>query len=120
MDERKYFYAHEWESLDKPILSIHDKDAQWWEKLTQYKSVVYWDKDKTLGAPFVMFYNAAGRHPETDLKAERVGIAFQRYEEMETLLRKSGLCARSGRNHYRGCAYPENGRRVCHVLFLGF
>ena len=27
--------AHEWESLDKPILSIHDKDAQWWEKLTQ-------------------------------------------------------------------------------------
>ena len=29
--------AHEWESLDKPILSIHDKDAQWWEKLTQYK-----------------------------------------------------------------------------------
>ena len=29
--------AHEWESLNKPILSIHDKDAQWWEKLTQYK-----------------------------------------------------------------------------------
>ena len=24
--------AHEWESLDKPILSIHDKEAQWWEK----------------------------------------------------------------------------------------
>lgn len=70
--------AHEWESLDTPILSIHDKDAQWWEKLTQYKSTIYWDKDKTLGAPFVMFYNAGGRHPETDLKGERVGIALSK------------------------------------------
>ena len=42
-------------SLIHILLSIHDKDAQWWEKLTQYKSVVYWDKEKTLGAPFVMF-----------------------------------------------------------------
>ncbi|WP_455585576.1 beta-d-glucuronidase/beta-L-arabinofuranosidase [Bacteroides sp.] len=70
--------AHEWESADKPILSIHDKDAQWWEKLTQYKSTVYWDKDRTLGALFVMFYNAGGRHPETGLKGERVGIALSK------------------------------------------
>lgn len=68
--------AHEWESLERPILSIHDKDAQWWESLTQYKSTVYWDKKKTLGKPFVMFYNAGGVHPETKLKAERVGIAL--------------------------------------------
>lgn len=68
--------AHEWESLDKPILSIHDKEAQWWEKITQYKSTVYWDKDEKLGAPFLMFYNAAGRHPGTNLKGERVGIAL--------------------------------------------
>ena len=68
--------AHEWQAQDRPALSIYDKDAQWWEKLTQYKSVVYWDKEKTLGAPFVMFYNAGGKHPETGLKAERVGIAL--------------------------------------------
>ena len=80
--------AHEWESLDKPILSIHDKEAQWWEKLTQYKSTVYWDKDKTLGAPFVMFYNAGGRHPETDLKGERVGIALSK--DMKTWKRYPG------------------------------
>ena len=78
----------EWESLDKPILSIHDKDAQWWEKLTQYKSTVYWDKDKTLGAPFVMYYNAGGRHPETDLKGERIGIALSK--DMKTWKRYSG------------------------------
>ena len=70
--------AHEWESLDRPVLSIHDKDAQWWEKMTQYKSTVYWDKSKTLGAPFVMYYNAGGRHPETNLKGERVGIALSK------------------------------------------
>ena len=80
--------SHEWESLNKPILSIHDKDAQWWEKLTQYKSTVYWDKDKTLGAPFVMYYNAGGRHPETDLKGERVGIALSK--DMKTWKRYSG------------------------------
>ena len=70
--------AHEWEAQDSPILSIHDKDAQWWEAMTQYKSTVYWDKGKTLGAPFVMFYNAGGRHPETGLKGERVGIALSK------------------------------------------
>jgi len=33
--------SHEWQSADTPLLSIDDKDAQWWEKLTQYKSTVY-------------------------------------------------------------------------------
>ena len=70
--------AHEWQSLDKPIISIKDKDAQWWELMTEYKSTIYWDKEKSLGAPFVMFYNAGGRHPETGLKGERVGIALSK------------------------------------------
>lgn len=80
--------AHEWEATDRPILSIHDRDAQWWEKLTQYKSTVYWDKGETLGAPFVMFYNAAGHHPQTNLKAERVGIALSK--DMKRWKRYSG------------------------------
>lgn len=68
--------AHEWETTPSPILSIDDKDAQWWEKLTHYKSTVYWDKAKTLGKPFVMFYNAGGINPANNLKAERIGIAL--------------------------------------------
>lgn len=68
--------AVEWESGDKPILSIKDKDAQWFENLTQYKSTIYWDKKKSLGAPFVMYYNAGGIHPDTKLKGERIGIAL--------------------------------------------
>lgn len=68
--------AHEWETSTKPILSINDKDAQWWEKLTHYKSTVYWDRSKSLGKPFVMYYNAGGINPANQLKAERIGIAL--------------------------------------------
>lgn len=68
--------AHEWESLDRPILSVNDKDTQWWEGLTQYKSTVYKDEAKTLGAPFVMYYNAGGINPQTGIKGERIGIAL--------------------------------------------
>ena len=68
--------AHEWESSDKPLLSINDRDAQWWEKLVQYKSTIYVDREKRLGKRFVMFYNAGGINPANDLKAERIGIAL--------------------------------------------
>lgn len=68
--------AHEWDTSAKPVLSIEDKDVQWWEKLTHYKSTVYWDKSKSLGKPFVMFYNAGGINPANNLKAERIGIAL--------------------------------------------
>ena len=68
--------AHEWQTSDKPLLSINDKDAQWWETLTQYKSTIYDDPDKTLGKRFVMFYNAGGINPANNLKAERIGIAL--------------------------------------------
>ena len=68
--------AHEWQSGDKPLLSINDKDVQWWEKLVQYKSTIYDDPQKTLGKRFVMFYNAGGINPANNLKAERIGIAL--------------------------------------------
>ena len=68
--------AHEWQSGNKPLLSINDKDVQWWEKLVQYKSTIYDDPQKTLGKRFVMFYNAGGINPDNNLKAERIGIAL--------------------------------------------
>ena len=68
--------AHEWQSGDKPLMSIADKDVQWWEKLVQYKSTIYDDSQKTLGKRFVMFYNAGGINPANQLKAERIGIAL--------------------------------------------
>ena len=68
--------AHEWKSANKPLLSINDQDVQWWEKLTQYKSTIYDDPQKTLGKRFIMFYNAGGINPANNLKAERIGIAL--------------------------------------------
>ena len=70
--------AHAWESGKKPVLTHDEKDAQWWERLTHYKTMVYWDKDETLGAPFVMYYNAGGVNPETGFKGERIGIALSK------------------------------------------
>ena len=79
--------AHEWQSLLAPVVSINDKDAQWWEKLTEYKSTIYDIKDERLKMKevlprelrkyrFIMFYNAGGVNPENGLKAERIGIAL--------------------------------------------
>jgi hypothetical protein len=53
----------EWKVMPKPILTPEDEDHQYFENITQYKSTVYWDKKKMLGAPFVMFYNAGGINP---------------------------------------------------------
>ena len=68
--------AHEWQTFDKPKLSPLDKNKGWWENITQYKPSVIWDKKKTLGYPFIMYYNAGGINPENNIKAERIGIAL--------------------------------------------
>ena len=79
--------AHEWQSSNKPLLSIEDKDVQWWEKLVQYKSTIYEikkERTKTKSVlpaalrryRYIMFYNAGGINPQNDLKAERIGIAL--------------------------------------------
>lgn len=64
-----------WQTQDAPILSYNDKRAQWWERMTQYKSTVYEDRRRTLGARFVMYYNAGGKDA-THPKGERIGIAL--------------------------------------------
>ena len=76
--ESKLTEAVEWKALPDPILTPTDKNGQWFENITQYKSTVYWDKKKTLGSPFVMFYNAGGLNPKTNIKAERIGIALSK------------------------------------------
>lgn len=68
--------AHEWESPEQPALSSKDPEAQWFEKLIQYKSSVFEDPDRRFGKRFVMFYNAGGINPANGLKAERIGLAL--------------------------------------------
>jgi predicted GH43/DUF377 family glycosyl hydrolase len=70
--------AHEWQRLKKPILTSNDKDVRWWENKKQFKSTVIWDKQKTTGYPFVMYYNANGDTAKDNKKTrwfERIGMA---------------------------------------------
>ncbi|MCW3090623.1 MAG: glycosylase [Ferruginibacter sp.] len=70
--------VHEWQRLHKPILSSNDKDVRWWENKKQFKSTVIWDKHKTTGYPFVMYYNANGDSAKDNKKTrwfERIGMA---------------------------------------------
>ncbi len=74
---------HPWETRPQPLMSYNDSESQWWEQLTQYKSTIYWMKDKSHRLkgygkyPFFMFYNAGGKDA-THPKGERIGIALSK------------------------------------------
>jgi predicted GH43/DUF377 family glycosyl hydrolase len=59
-----------WQKLESPVLGPNDPDARSTERSRLFKSYVFRDERGTLGAPFVMFYNA---HSEKD--DERIFIA---------------------------------------------
>ena len=59
-----------WERLPVPVLRAADTDARPFETGTLFKSFVFRDAAATLGAPFVMYYNA--RPPRGD---ETIGVA---------------------------------------------
>lgn len=67
--------AHEWQRLEKPVLTAADTGARWWENNTIFKSSVLWDKNKTTGYPFVMYYNARGDSINPKRGAECIGMA---------------------------------------------
>ena len=60
----------QWNRLPEPVLSRDQADAREFEKLTQYKSNIICDRQKTLGYPFVMFYNG-----KSTSGYERIGMA---------------------------------------------
>jgi predicted GH43/DUF377 family glycosyl hydrolase len=50
--------AREWTPLaENPVLHRDQPDVRDFEKVTLYKSNIIWDKAKTLGSAFVMYYN---------------------------------------------------------------
>lgn len=70
---------HEWKRVGDPVLSITDIDIRWWENKKLFKSTIIWDKNKTLGKPFVMYYNANGDTSNNTPKwrwFERIGMAI--------------------------------------------
>ena len=70
---------HEWKRVGDPVLSMSDIDVRWWENKKLFKSTVIWDKNNTLGKPFVMYYNANGDTSNNTPKwrwFERIGMAI--------------------------------------------
>ncbi len=63
--------AKEWTRLaENPVLSRDQPDVRDFEKVTLYKSQIIWDQEKTLGHPFVMYYNGKIKHGY-----EKIGMA---------------------------------------------
>jgi predicted GH43/DUF377 family glycosyl hydrolase len=80
-----------WHRLDKPCLRPTDPNSREFEGRTLFKSHIIYDKQGTLGAPFVMFYNAAAVKG-----GERIGIAvsdnmadWKRYGSSHVLANRS-------------------------------
>ncbi len=92
---------HEWKSLGDPVLSMSDIDVRWWENKKLFKSTIIWDKAKTIGHPFIMYYNANGDTSNNTPKwrwFERIGMAvsndminWQRYQTNPVVHHKIGI-----------------------------
>lgn len=65
-------HAGEWNRLaENPVLSPEDEAARPFEQATLYKSYVFHDESRSLGAPYVMFYNGK----QKGAWVERIGAA---------------------------------------------
>jgi predicted GH43/DUF377 family glycosyl hydrolase len=92
---------HEWVRLPKPVLGSTDKDVKWWDNKKIFKSTVIWDKSKTTGYPFVMYYNANGDSAVNNIKTrwfERIGMAvsddmvnWKRFKEEPVVHHPTGI-----------------------------
>lgn len=64
--------ACEWQRLKEPVLRMDDADVRDFERSTLYKSCAIHDRHRTLGAPYVMFYNAK----QPPYGVEEIGMAL--------------------------------------------
>jgi predicted GH43/DUF377 family glycosyl hydrolase len=85
-----------WQRAAHPALSVTDPDVRPAERTRLYKSFVFRDNARTLGAPFVMFYNA---HTARD--SERIFTAVS--DDMRTW-------RRYGSTHVLGNEPPEGSK----------
>lgn len=92
---------HLWNTVGDPVLAKDDADVRWWENKKLFKSSIIWDKEKTLGHPFVMYYNANGDTSNNTPKwrwFERIGMAvsddminWERYNKEPVMHHKIGI-----------------------------
>lgn len=67
--------AKPWNRMEEnPVLTPEQPDARPFERATLYKSHIIWDRDESLGYPFVMYYN--GKQQGRGI--ERIGMAVSK------------------------------------------
>ncbi len=67
---------HEWQRLEKPVLTPTDKDVSWWDNVKIYKNSIIRDPKRLTGYDFLMYYNAKGDSVSAgESSAERIGLA---------------------------------------------
>jgi len=93
----KVFQPMEWQRLGEPVISANDKDVRWYDNITIFKSTVIWDKQKSLGSQFVMYYNSKGSNKENEV-AERISMAvsndmvnWKRFGDRPVIDHQSGI-----------------------------
>ncbi|MFT5725055.1 MAG: putative GH43/DUF377 family glycosyl hydrolase [Bacteroidia bacterium] len=69
------YKPHDWSRAEKPVMKTDDVDAGIWESDKLYKSSVIWDKSRSTGKQFVMYYNAVGDTSSRKNWIERIGMA---------------------------------------------
>ena len=85
----------EWQRLQRPVMLPGDDDARWYDDATIFKSTVIHDRTRTLGHPFVMYYNAKSKAANS---AERIAIAvsddmeqWKRYGDKPVIDHQTGI-----------------------------
>ena len=76
--KKKPVKPREWDRIKRPVLSSLDSNVRWWENKKLFKSTVIYDRNRTTGYPFVMYYNANGDTALDNKKTrwfERIGMA---------------------------------------------
>lgn len=66
---------HEWQRLEKPVLTPADEDVSWWDNMLLYKNSIIRDEERQTGHEFLMYYNAKGDSISKKRGAERIGLA---------------------------------------------
>jgi len=85
--------AHEWTRLDGPVISRDQPDVREFEKITQYKSNVIYDRDKATGYSFVMYYNGkdSSAHESIGMAVSDDMTTWSRYGEQPVIDNGSGI-----------------------------
>ncbi len=90
----------EWTRLENnPVLSTVQPDLRPWESVTLYKSSIIHDEARSLGFPFVMFYNGKtkqGNHEAIGMAVSHDMRTWQRYGSEPVVDNAPGKAAISG------------------------